>query len=61
MVCAGLGAFWLARLYCQFFVYSPELWKGHGGRTAIHVGVSMMWIYFAGTYLWAAIVADNGR
>jgi hypothetical protein len=50
LVCAGLTAFWLVRLYCQFFVYKPDLWRGHPGRTAIHISITALWVYFVATY-----------
>ena len=27
-IAVGLGVFWFARLFIQFFVYSPSLWLG---------------------------------
>lgn len=43
----GLGVFWLVRVYCQFFVYSSELWKGKRFETTAHVLFSLYWIYLS--------------
>src|SRR5690606_23182360 len=32
----GLGIFWTARLFFQFFVYSPKLWKSKKFETTVH-------------------------
>lgn len=45
-VCLGLSIFWLVRLYVQFFVYSPLLWKGKKFETGTHIAFSFLWIYF---------------
>lgn len=49
-VLAGLTLFWGLRLLCQFFVYSPQLWRGHRFNTAMHLLFAGVWVYFAGTY-----------
>ncbi len=43
----GLGLFWTARLFIQFFVYSRELWKGKTFETLIHIIFSGLWIYLS--------------
>lgn len=43
-----LAAFWAARLYCQWFVYRRELWRGKKFETAIH------WLF---TGIWTALAA----
>lgn len=40
----GLTAFWAARLYCQFFVYRVELWRGHSFNTKMHFLFSALWL-----------------
>jgi len=47
---AGMAIFWWMRLYCQFFVYESEIWKGNPFRTRVNYGISMFWVYLAGTY-----------
>ena len=43
----GLGAFWIIRLFVQFFGYSSKLWAGKRFETAMHVLFSCLWIYFS--------------
>lgn len=50
MVLAGITFFWVARLFCQFFVYSPELWRGNTLFTVAHVLFSLLWAYFIFAY-----------
>jgi len=52
---SGLFIFWGLRLLFQFFVYSPELWKGKPFETTIHVIFSFLWAYFSGVFLMIAI------
>lgn len=47
----GLGIFWTIRLIVQFFVYSPELWKGKTFETTIHIIFSGMWVYLSVIFL----------
>lgn len=42
----GLFIFWGTRLFFQFFVYSPKLWRGKAFETAVHILFSLLWIYF---------------
>jgi hypothetical protein len=44
-VSLGLFIFWVQRLFFQFFVYSPRLWKGRRFETGIHILFSIIWIY----------------
>lgn len=46
-ICLGFGVFWTARLFIQFFGYSPALWKGKKFETGVHVIFSLLWIYFS--------------
>jgi hypothetical protein len=39
-----LSAFWAARLYCQWFVYRRELWRGKKFETTIHWIFTFMWL-----------------
>ncbi len=54
----GLGIFWFMRLLCQFFVYSPELWKGKRFETAVHILFSVFWTYTSGVFFWIYWVED---
>ena len=49
-VCLGLSFFWLVRLFFQFFVYSPALWRGKTFETVIHVVFSALWIYLTAVF-----------
>ena len=43
----GLFVFWMVRLFFQFFVYSPALWKGKRFETIMHVLFSLLWVYLS--------------
>jgi hypothetical protein len=45
-ICLGLFAFWFTRLIFQFWVYSPEVWRGKRFETTMHVLFSCLWTYF---------------
>jgi len=47
----GLGVFWSIRLYVQFFVYSPTLWKGKKFETTVHILFSALWTYLSIIFL----------
>lgn len=51
----GLFIFWVLRLLFQFFVYSPELWRGKKFETTIHVIFVVLWAYFSVVFLIIAI------
>jgi len=55
-ICLGLGIFWLTRLYVQFFVYSPELWKRKSFETTIHYAFSILWTYLSVVFLTAYFI-----
>jgi len=50
-VAFGLWVFWTLRLIFQFFVYSPDLWRGKRFETAVHVVFSLLWIYLSVVFL----------
>jgi len=49
----GLGIFWAVRLYVQFFVYSPILWKGKTFETMVHILFSLFWAYVSTIFMLA--------
>jgi hypothetical protein len=51
----GLAGFWFTRLIFQFFVYSPELWKGKRVETTVHVLFSIGWFYFTSVFLLSSL------
>ncbi|MEC5142452.1 hypothetical protein [Chitinophaga sp. 212800010-3] len=53
MFAIGLFIFWGCRLLFQFFVYSPELWRGKRMETAVHIVFSLLWAYFSAVFLLA--------
>jgi hypothetical protein len=61
-VLAGLTIFWTLRLLAQWFVYSPEVWRGDRFKTVVHAVISAVWIYVAAvcaTALWTNINSVN--
>lgn len=48
----SFGIFWGIRLVFQFFVYSPQLWRGKPFETAVHVIFSLLWTYFTAVFFW---------
>ncbi len=48
LVTTGLLIFWLARVFVQFFVYSPALWRGKPFETFVHIAFSLFWLYLVG-------------
>lgn len=49
-VLGGIAAFWVVRLYCQWFVYDARLWRGKRLETTMHVLFSLLWIYLVAVY-----------
>ena len=47
----GLGIFWTARLFIQFFGYSTDLWKGKSFETIMHIIFSLLWTYLSIVFL----------
>lgn len=52
-VSLGIGVFWAARLWVQFFGYSPKVWKGKLFETSIHILFSGLWTYFSAIFILA--------
>ena len=50
LVTGGLAIFWGCRLFFQFFVYSPLLWKGKTFETFVHVVFGAFWAYLTIIY-----------
>lgn len=53
-ICLGLAVFWGIRLVFQFFVYSPELWRGKPFETVVHMLFGCFWLYLTVVFGWAA-------
>lgn len=39
----SIAVFWAARLYCQFFVYRTDLWRGKRMETTVHLIFTCVW------------------
>ena len=39
----SIAVFWALRLYCQFFVYRADLWRGKRMETTMHILFSFIW------------------
>jgi hypothetical protein len=51
-VSLGIGVFWTARLFVQFFGYSSSHWKGKKFETVVHIVFSALWVYFSGVFIY---------
>jgi hypothetical protein len=51
VISLGLFGFWLTRLIFQFFVYSPDVWRGKNFETVMHVLFSLLWLYLTTVFL----------
>jgi hypothetical protein len=47
---AALTAFWALRLWCQWFVYQPSLWRGKRFETAIHWWFTALWLFLTAVF-----------
>jgi hypothetical protein len=47
----GLTIFWSSRLFVQFFIYSPKLWRGKRLESIIHILFSLLWAYLSVFFL----------
>lgn len=54
-ILTGLAFFWAVRLFCQFFIYSPKLWRGKPFETLVHIAFTMLWVTLATTFTIAAV------
>jgi hypothetical protein len=54
-ILAALVAFWLCRLFAQFFAYDVAIWRGNRFRTSMHVFFSLLWCYVTAVYALALI------
>ena len=51
---AGIAMFWAIRTVLQMTYYSGSHWRGRPGRTAIHIGLLLLYGSFAAVYFWTA-------
>lgn len=50
-IALGLGIFWAARLFVQFFGYSSKIWKGKPFETIVHILFSIFWTYLSTIFM----------
>jgi len=50
VVAVGVFVFSFGRFLAQIFVYRPELWRGDGFRTKMHVFFLATWGYLSVTF-----------
>jgi hypothetical protein len=46
----SISAFWMLRLYFQWFVYPAALWRGKRMETAVHAWFTLVWAALAALY-----------
>lgn len=46
----SISFFWVARLYCQWFVYQADLWRGKRMETTVHWLFTCIWTLLAGLF-----------
>jgi hypothetical protein len=54
-ISGGMAAFWLARLYVQFFVYPREAWKGKRMETLLHILAIAFWTYLTAIFAFSSL------
>ena len=52
-VLGGLATFWAVRLYCQFFVYRADHWRGNPFNTKAHIAFGLLWTFLTAVYVTA--------
>jgi len=43
----SFSAFWTTRLFCQWFVYPKNLWRGKRFETIVHALFTILWLFLA--------------
>jgi len=51
-VLGGLALFWGLRLFTQQFVYDRSLWRGNPRYTAVHIALTVLWLYLTVVFGW---------
>ena len=46
----SFAGFWLVRLYCQWFVYQADLWRGKRMETMVLWWFTFVWIALSGVF-----------
>jgi hypothetical protein len=50
LVRGGIAFFWFCRLCAQWLLFDAKLWRGHAVRTAIHLGLTALWLFLTLVY-----------
>ena len=51
-VLGGLALFWGLRLLTQQLVYDRSLWRGNRRYTAVHIALTLLWLYLTAVFGW---------
>lgn len=51
----SFAGFWTLRLYCQWFVYERDLWRGKTFETAMHWCFTAIWVGLAALFAFCAL------
>lgn len=46
----SFSGFWFVRLYCQWFVYKADLWRGQRLETMVHWWFTFIWIALSAVF-----------
>jgi hypothetical protein len=52
----SIAAFWALRLYCQWFVYRADLWRGKPMETRLHWWFTFVWLALTSLFSLCAAV-----
>ncbi len=55
----SMAAFWGCRLYCQFFVYRADLWRGKRMETMVHWIFTAVWVALTGVFTACGLVQSG--
>lgn len=55
----SISAFWACRLYFQWFVYKPELWRGQRLQTAIHWSFTLIWTALTSLFAFCGLLQSG--
>jgi hypothetical protein len=45
--------FWAVRWFAQFFIYSPQLWRGNRLNTIAHIAFALLWTFYVSVAMFA--------
>lgn len=56
LVSGGLCVFWVCRLFVQFCIYDPSLWRNKHFETSVHITFAFIWLYYVITFGWTFVL-----